>query len=67
MLMVRLEVYHIVGQKVSTLANELMAAGTHTVSWNGRTSSGEPAASGVYFYRITAGDFTESRKMLLMK
>jgi hypothetical protein len=65
--LVRLDVYNTVGQKVSTLANEHMAAGTHTVSWNGRTSNGEPAASGVYFYRISAGDFTESRKMLLMK
>jgi hypothetical protein len=65
--LVRLDVYNTVGQKVSTLANEHMAAGTHTVTWNGRTSNGEPAASGVYFYRITAGDFNESRKMLLMK
>jgi hypothetical protein len=64
---VKLEVFNITGQKVATLLDERMTAGNHTVTWNGRASSGEPAASGVYFYRITAGNFTESRKMLLLK
>ena len=35
--------------------------------WNGRNALGEPVASGVYFYTLTAGDFTATRKMLIMK
>jgi hypothetical protein len=58
----RLEIFNIVGQKVTTLVNRQMEAGYHTVSFDcGR------CASGVYMYRLQAGDFVESKKMLLVK
>jgi 5-hydroxyisourate hydrolase-like protein (transthyretin family) len=60
---VRLEVYNMLGQKVTTLVDEFMNAGRHTVTW---TASSD-AASGVYLYHITAGDFAETKKMVLMK
>jgi hypothetical protein len=59
---VRLDVFNIVGQRVTTLVDGQLGAGEHTVTWD---ASG--FASGIYFYRLTAGDFTQTRKMLLMK
>ncbi len=59
---VKLEVYNINGQVVTTLANSYFEAGVHTVSWDSKES-----ASGVYFYRINTNSFTETKKMLLLK
>jgi PKD repeat protein len=59
---VKLEVFNICGQKVTTLANGIFNAGTHTVSWDGSRVS-----SGVYLYRLEAGDYVENRKMILLK
>lgn len=59
---VSLVVYNVTGQKVVTLVNNWCEAGTHRVIWNG---SGAP--SGVYFYRLQAGDFVGVRKMLMLK
>jgi hypothetical protein len=64
---VRLDVYNIVGQKVTTLVDGPMQPGPHSVTWNGMSDSGEPIASGMYFYRLEAGNYSESRKMLLLK
>ncbi len=61
---VRLEVYNIVGQLVTTLVNEHLEAGTHSVTWSATATQ---TASGVYFYRLSADDFSETRKMLLLK
>jgi flagellar hook assembly protein FlgD len=50
------------------LVNEVRSAGYHQAVWDGSDSKGAPAATGVYFYRIVAGDaFIETRKMVLMK
>ncbi len=59
---VKLDIFNITGQKVTTLVDERRDAGHHTVSWD---ASG--AASGVYFYRLSGSDFVESKKMLLLK
>jgi hypothetical protein len=59
---VTLDVYNIMGQKVSTVADRKFAPGYHTVEWDGSSF-----ASGVYFYRIQAGDAVETRKMMLLK
>jgi hypothetical protein len=64
---VRLSVYNVLGQQVNTLVDEWMPAGNHSVTWNGRSSDGSPAASGIYFYRIQANDFVDTRKMTLLK
>ena len=64
---VTLSVFNILGQEVVCLADREYAAGNHAVAWNGNDKYGEPAASGIYLYRIVAGTVTASRKMVLMK
>jgi flagellar hook assembly protein FlgD len=64
---VKLEVLNIMGQVVKTIVDRAMPAGTHTVIWNGESSTGEVVGSGVYFYRIEAGNYVDAKKMLLMK
>lgn len=64
---VRLTVFNVLGQQVSTLVDEFMPAGKHTVTWDGRSNDGRSAASGIYFYRIQANDFIETKKMTLLK
>ncbi len=59
---VSLKVYNLTGQEVALLINDKMPAGNHTVSWDASGS-----ASGVYFYRLQAGDFVKTRKMVLLK
>ena len=60
-------VYDILGQRVSTLVDEVRDAGSYTVTWDGRLSEGAPAASGIYFVRMKADQFTAVQKMVLMK
>jgi hypothetical protein len=64
---VKLEVYDILGRKVKTLADENMTAGYKQVVWDGKNQSGDKVASGVYFYRIKATDFTTTKRMVLLK
>jgi hypothetical protein len=64
---VSLDVYNIIGQKVATIVDKSLSAGNYTATWNGTILSGNPAASGVYFYRLTAGDFADTKKMILLK
>jgi hypothetical protein len=59
---VKLVVYDIQGREVQTLVNEYMKPGTYEVSFDG-----SKLTSGVYFYRISTGDFTETKKMLMIK
>ena len=64
---VRLSVFDIQGRLVATLVNEVYSAGRHEVIWRGQDNSSRPVASGTYFYRLTTGGFTETKKMLLLK
>jgi hypothetical protein len=62
-----LTVYNIVGQEVCTLTDEDKDAGYYTVRWDGRDTNGVEVASGLYFYRLQAGTFRQTMKMLLLK
>ena len=64
---VKLEVFNILGQRVATPFDGLLGAGTHSVNWDGKDASGRPVSSGMYFYRLSAGEFTQMKKMVLMK
>lgn len=62
-----LEIYNLKGQKVKTLVNEKVKAGSHKVTWKGDDDNGKPVSSGVYFYRMNSGNYSSSKKMILMK
>jgi hypothetical protein len=64
---VTLNIYNLAGQKVVALIDRYQDAGMYSVRWDGRDSDGKMMSSGIYFYRLSAGDFIESRKMILMK
>lgn len=64
---VRLTVYNVLGQKVATLVDEYQIAGYKTVWWDGQDAEGNELSSGVYFYRLTAGEFSEVKKMMMVK
>jgi len=59
---VKLEVYNLSGQKVATLVNGIQTAGRHVVTWDA-----SEAASGIYFYKLSAGDYTSFKRMALLK
>ena len=63
---VLLKVYDILGREVATLVNEEKSAGSYEVEFKPE-SSVLNLASGIYFYRLHAGDFTETKKMILLK
>jgi len=64
---VRLEIYNVLGQLVKVLADESQPSGRYTVTWDGRDGRGIPVAGGIYIYRLTANEFTHTRKMILIK
>jgi hypothetical protein len=64
---VNITVFNLLGQEVKTLENGMQSAGTYETTWDGTNRTGEQVASGIYFYRIKAGENIETRKMLLLK
>ena len=64
---VELSIYNIKGQKVKQLVNDQLSTGEHSVVWDGRDDNNLPVGSGVYFYKLKAGDFEKTRKMILLK
>lgn len=64
---VTFEVFNALGQRVLDLQLGPQTTGQHRVTWDGHDRDGHNLASGVYFYRITSGDFSQTKKMVLMK
>ena len=64
---VRIVVYDVTGRRVATLVDGQQSAGEKRVSWEGRNDRGAQVATGVYFYRMTTGEFSLTRKMVLLK
>lgn len=64
---VTLSIYNAAGRLVRVLVDEHRAAGRHEAVWDGRDGEGRRAASGVYFYRLSAGSFEETKKMILLR
>ncbi len=64
---VKIQVYNILGQKVRSLVDEPQEPGYKTIYWDGKDDSGREISSGIYFYRIVAGNFVKCKKMALLK
>lgn len=64
---VTLRIYNVLGQVVTTLVNEQKPAGEYVISWNGKNQHNDDVASGVYFYRIKAGNYESVRRMTLLR
>jgi hypothetical protein len=64
---VSLKIYNILGQQIATLVNEKLKTGIYEVPFNINLSSGIPLPTGIYFYKLNAGDFSETKKMLIKK
>ncbi|MCX7984300.1 MAG: T9SS type A sorting domain-containing protein [Bacteroidetes bacterium] len=60
--MVTIKVFDILGREIATIVNEVKQPGTYTVAWNATGFT-----SGVYFYKMQAGNFTDIKKMVLLK
>ena len=64
---VKLIIYNLLGKEIVTLVNDQMKPGVYSQIWNGKNNFGINVPSGVYFYRMTTNQFTETNKMILMK
>jgi len=65
--LVMLDVYDILGRHVRTLVNEVQAAGSYQIVWDGRTGDNMAVGSGIYFYRLRSGSFSKTERMVMLK
>jgi hypothetical protein len=64
---VAIRIYNTTGTLIRTLVDDVKSAGTHAATWDGRDDFGRKVASGLYFYRMDSGEFSETQRMLLLK
>jgi hypothetical protein len=64
---VKLQIYNTLGELVRTLVDQTMPPGRYTARWNGRNQLGKQVAAGIYLYRIVAGEYSATKRMLLLK
>ncbi len=64
---VTLKVYNVAGQLVRTLVNGVKDANTYTVTWDGKNDRGGAVASGIYFYKMDTKDFSQTKKMVMLR
>ncbi len=62
-----LSIYNVKGELVRTLVNEFKVKNSYRVVWDGKSNTGNPVSSGVYFYAIRTVDFFDSKKMILLR
>jgi YVTN family beta-propeller protein len=64
---VRLTVYDVAGRRIRTLVDRMLPADNYEISWDGTNNEGRAVASGIYFYRLEAGKYSQTRKMVLLR
>jgi hypothetical protein len=64
---VSIEIYNVKGQLVKTLVNDAKEAGNHSVTWKGTDNNGRSVSSGIYYYKMIAGQYSSTKKMIMMK
>ena len=63
----KIEIFNVLGRSTAVIFDGQAEVGLNNVVWDGRDANGNATASGVYFYRLTADKYTETRKMMLLK
>jgi len=63
----KIAIYNVLGQRVSTVVDQSMQAGHHSIVWNGVSASGQPVSSGVYFVQMEAPGFIKTQKIVMLK
>ncbi len=64
---VNITIYNVKGEVINNLVDQYQMAGSRFVNWNATNSTGQTVPAGVYLYKIVAGDFTQTKKMMLLK
>ena len=64
---IKLEIYNILGQKIRTLVNQEKSTGNYSVSWDGKNDFGDSVNSGIYFIKFSSDNFSDTKKMTLLK
>lgn len=64
---VKIDIYNICGQKIKTLADQYFREGHNVVDWDGKDDSKNEVASGIYFYKLSAGELSQTKKMILLR
>ena len=64
---VKLAIYNLKGQKVTTLIGEVLPVGRHSVAWDGKDENGNRVSPGIYFYKMDTNNYSQTKKMILMK
>ena len=65
--LVNITVYDILGNVINQLVNEVQNSGYKSILWNATNNRGQPVSAGVYLYSIEAGDYRQTKKMILLK
>ena len=65
--LVNITIYDMMGRQVKTLINDQQTAGYRSIQWNATNDYGKPVSAGVYLYQIRAGEFVQTKKMVLLK
>ena len=66
-ILVNITIYDMIGKKVKTLVNSLQTAGYKSIKWDATNNRNKPVSAGVYLYTIEAGDYSQTKKMVLLK
>ena len=64
---VNITIYDMMGRQIKTLTNGIQSSGYKSVQWDATNNQGKPVSAGVYLYKIQAGDFVDTKKMILLK
>jgi hypothetical protein len=64
---VNISVYDVLGRSITTLVDDVLTPGYHTIEWNGRSENGQQVPGAVYFVRMTSGNFAAVQKIVMIK
>ncbi|NHZ87289.1 MAG: T9SS type A sorting domain-containing protein [Planctomycetia bacterium] len=64
---VKISIYDMTGRLIRQLVNQTMTVGSKTINWDGKDEAGNPVSGSVYFYNLQTGDYSQTKKMVLMK